>query len=203
MNSLITMYVFFDKKGDIKAITPTPDSMFESFQSANFPLSEVEEFLSGKKSSFNYHVKPATQLGTGGYKLIKKTNNVIITRSLDAYLTRVNTSGPWPILLITTDLITNTISLDLNTDYKEEFNEDAESNKDIFSGTTPVFLYITKKNNPYHLLHTVSFVPETLLGEMHMEFPYDPGIDLSTSSVYTKKLISSYGYKIKGKRHDI
>lgn len=203
MQTLITMYVFFDKKGNIKAITPDHDPMFENYESANFPLSEVEGFLSGSKSSFDYTVQLANQIGSTTYKIVKKVNNVVITRSLDSYITKVATSGPKPLLLITADLLTKTISIDLNTNYEEVFDDENEDRSDVFAGTTPINLYFTKKNNPYHLLHTVPFVPKDLLEDSHLEFQYSNDIDLSSSSVYTKKLISGYGYKIKGKRYVI
>ena len=198
------MYVFFDKKGDIKAITPNPDSMFDNYTSANFPLSEVEDFLNGTKNSFNYSVKQTSQLGSG-YKIIKKVSNVLVTRTLNSYITKVETptrSAP-PILLITTDLVNSVISLDLHPDFEEVRDDEDDDTEYIFSGTTPINLYLTKKNNPYHLLHTVPFTPKDLLGNLHLDFQYDSRIDLSSSSVYTKKLIDSYGYKIKGKRYVI
>lgn len=203
MSSLVMMYVFFDPKGDIKAITPNPDSVFDGFNSANFPLSEVEDFLLGIKNPFNYQVKKVANIDGFDYKLEKKVSNIIITRSLDTYLTPVSVAGPGtkPALLITTDLIKNKIYLDLDLNHEELIDE--QDHKSVFAGNTPINLYFTKKNNPYHLLYTLSFVPSLIQEEIHSTFSYDPKIDLSNSSVYTKKLISSYGYRVKGKRYGI
>lgn len=203
MSALIMMYVFFDSKGDIKAITPNPDSVFEGFSSATFPLAEVEDFLKGIKNPFNYSVKKTVHLEGYSFKLVKKDFKVVVTRSLDSYLTPVSsiTTGTKPALLITTDVMENTISLDLNINHDELI--DGEDHASAFAGNTPVNLYFTKKNNPYHLLHSIMFIPSILQQEIHAKFHYSPEIDLSKSSVYTRKLIGSYGYRIKGKRYGI
>ena len=72
MNTLVLMYVFYDKNGDIKAITPILDENFSiNFSSATFPLAEVEMFLTAQSSTFDYQVNKLTKFLAQPIRLLR------------------------------------------------------------------------------------------------------------------------------------
>jgi hypothetical protein len=199
---LILMYVYYDKNGDIKAITPTEDGGFcKNYNHILLPLAEVEPFIQGKKSTFEYMIKRTRKLEADSAKLVKKFLNVNLTRSMDNYLTKVSTESELdPIVKIIAKTSHKTIIVQLNSSYKEMYesgtNEEKEKIEEfINSGLSSV--YITEKNNPYNLLTTVSFAPKELFDKLRIVFKYNEDLDISSSSAYTKRLVSSYRYEIK------
>lgn len=207
MTSLVLIYVYYDKTGDIKAITPVPDDNLSSeFEYTMLALAEVEGFLRGQKNSFDYRIKKIyTAAGDAKHALVKKHLDVAVTRSLDSYLTQVSEiEASNSVIQIITNPNTCKITLLLNKDYKalQETGtiEEREGLLD-FAESGPSTVYITRKNNPYHLLYTLSFVPKLLLDETRMEFKYPETIDLRNSSAYTKRLVSNYVYAVRKGRN--
>jgi hypothetical protein len=99
MESLVMMYVYYDTQGNIKSITPAPDKQFnEEFQTATIPLPEVEIFLTGKRNPFDFVVKKVNKGIASEFKIIRKDNNISITRSLDNYLTVIDTDNKAPVI---------------------------------------------------------------------------------------------------------
>lgn len=206
MVSLVLMYVYFDKNGDIKAITPSLDvALSGQFSIATFPLSEVEPFLLGLKRTFDFTVKKVQRAIGDSYKIVRKEYKINLARSLENYMTQVNTArNEEPILTITTYLSSNTIKLELDPlfrDIPSQGSDEDFSEVENFINYPVSLLYFTEKNNPYHLLHTLKYYPKTLFDSGAIIFDIPPSIDLSNSSVYTKKIISSYGYRIRGTRN--
>lgn len=203
MTSLTLMYVYYDDDGDIKAISPMPDIAHkEYFQSATFPLAEVEMFLTGQKNPFDYTVKEVQRSGSKTVKIIRKVTTVNLTRTLDNYLTKVPPiRNDIPTINVNINLIDKNVSLRLDSHFigykngTEEEQDDAEAF--IKQGLSS--LYVTKKNDPYHHLFTVIFSPRELFEKERLYFDYDETLDLSDVSVYTKKIVKSYGLSIRGK----
>lgn len=204
MVSLVLMYVYYDKNGDIKAITPGLDLAMSDCGVATFPLTEVEGFLTGQKKTFDYTVKKVQRAVGESYKLSRKEYKLNLARSLENYITQVSTArDEEPIFTITTYLGSDTIKLEIDPMFRElaDIGQD-EVEEDIqnFINHPTSALYFTKKNNPYHLLHTLIYRPKELFDSGSMIFNFDHAIDLSGTSVYTKKIVASYGYKIRGRR---
>jgi hypothetical protein len=204
---LVLMYVYYDKNGDIKAITPTEDGAFDkSYNHVLLPLAEVEPFILGKKNSFDYMIKTTKKLTGDSSKLVKKYSNVNLTRSMDNYLTKVSTSSETePVVKIIVNS-GNVISLQLNQSYKDMYEEGSEEEKEkidefVTSGISAI--HITEKNNPYNLFTTISFSPRKLFDNLRIEFKYPEDLDLSSSSAYTKRLVASYQYVIKENRNAV
>lgn len=208
MVSLVLMYVFYDKNGDIKAITPNLDPALSlEFSVATFPLTEVEMFLVGQRNPFDFSIKKITRAGGDKVKIVRKEYEVNLTRTLDNYLTQVDMlRDQEPIIRIVLNLYENSIKLHLDPLYKDLLafgSEDEQDDVQSFINFPQSVLYFTKKNNPYHLLYSISFKPRELFENQTLEYDFGNEVDLSNSSVYTKKLVNSYGYKIKGKKNVI
>jgi hypothetical protein len=196
------MYVFFDRNGDIKAITPSlDDNLSTSFSTATFPLAEVEAFLTAERNTFDYYVKKIDKISGTTYKLIKKKSDISYTRTLDSYLTKVEDAKRYDnILLITNDVANKVVSVEIDKEFKTAYvgqrgSEEQQETMDDFFSRGPSIVYLTKRNNPYHLLFSFSFTPRDLLGAEKLYFNYTG--DYNEASVYTKKLITGYGYKEK------
>jgi hypothetical protein len=205
MVSLLLMYVYYDKNGDIKAITPSLDvSLSDQCAVATFPLTEVEAFLTGQKKTFDYTVKKIQRAVGESFKISRKEYKINLARSLENYITQVSTArDEEPILTITAYLGSSTIKLEIDPLFKDllDSGHDAEEDVQNFINHPSSALYFTRKNNPYHLLHTLVYKPRVLLDSGSMIFELKDTIDLSNSSVYTKKIVASYGYKIRGRRN--
>lgn len=208
MSALILMYVYYDNNGDIKAITPTPDvSLANEFSLAMFPVADVEIFLSGKRNPFDFTISKIKKITGETFKLVKKQTEVFLTRTLDNYLTKVEPfNESETILKIITDSPERKIILKLDSAYKELYktgSEEQQEDIDSFINHGASSLYFTKLNDPYYLYHTVSFVPREVFERDEVVFEYHEGIDLSNSSVYTKKILNSYGYYIRGRKYGV
>lgn len=194
------MYVFFDSNGDIKAITPSLDDGFNNTHSvATFPLEDVEMFLTAQKNTFDYHIKKIDKITGSTYKLTKKQSTISYTRTLDSYLTKIeNTTPKGNIITVVNNTKDRVISIELLKEFKEIYKNGSEDEQESVSdflkkGTS--ILYLTKKNNPYWLLFSFSFIPQDLFEKEILYFNYEN--NYNDTSVYTKKLINSYGYKEK------
>ncbi len=199
MKPLILMYVFYDKNGDIKAITPILDENYDvNFSVATFPLSEVELFLTAQKNTFDYSVKAVEKITGTAYVLVNKHSNINRVRALNTYLTKVETAvSNNNIILITNDANKGGIFIQINKTLKEIYVEglNPETQLDIFDSilnSGPSTIYLTEKNNPYHLLFSFSFLPKSLLDVDKLFFPYNN--KYTNTSVYTKKVVDGYGY---------
>lgn len=199
----VLMYVYFDRNGDIKAITPTASEVFsKDYEHMMVPLTEVEPFIMGTKNTFDYTVKRIKKVTGESFKLIRKVASVNITRSLDNYLTKIS---PYhldsdPVLRVIYKARYNVISLFLNETYKQLYNDGLEEEIEqieAFLNSGRSIIYITEKNNPYSLLFSFEFLPKDLFENLTLDFPVGEEVDLRNSSAYTKRLVDSYQYVIK------
>lgn len=202
MKQLILMYVYFDKNGDIKAITPTETEMYSrEFRHIMLPLEQIEDFITGKKNTFDYIIKTLRKVTGDTFKLTKKFANVNITRSLDTYLTKVNThTSTEPVVKIISHISHKSITVELNKSFKEMYAEGTEEEVEkieefINSGMSTI--YITEMNNPYNFYAKIDFVPRDLFEKLTISVAVPENIDLRKSSAYTKRLVESYFYVIK------
>lgn len=197
---LILMYLYFDSMGEIKAITPSPD-FDNKFKMSTFPLSEVEGFLTGEKNPFEFFIKEIERAGKFTYKISRKESKVPVVRSLSNYLTKVEPIGKsQPIIRIINDVVRRGITVKIDSYFTDLLKHGSEEEIEMvndFANAGPSTLYFTKRNNPYHFLHRVIFHPKDLCVNGSAFFEYN-NVDLSQSSVYTKKIAKTYGYLIKG-----
>jgi len=199
MTSLISMYVFFDVNGDIKAITPSLDeSLTKEFTSSVFSLTEVEPFLTGKRNISDYRIRGTKLSGGTRYRLEKKYSTIVYTRTLDNYLTKIDSKkDDNTIVSVANNVSQRTLTLRLSADFRDGFTIDTD-NDDVqeFINTTKSTIYITEKNNPYKLFYSINFSPRTLFEKGVIYFKYDEPFGTDTSA-YTKKIISGYSYEEK------
>ena len=198
MTSLILMYVYFDKNGDIKAITPSLDEAFSrDFSSATFPLSDVGPFLTAQKNTFDYTMKKSKTLSGVKFQIVRKfINAAVYTRTLDNYLTKIDENRKSDtIITIINDTFRKVISITLDAGFADMYNGEEEEQQEIvvnFRNSGMSNIYITEKNNPYHLLTTFTFSPELLFsGPAYLNYT---GTYTGTSA-YTKKIIGGYLYR--------
>ena len=200
MTILVMMYVFYDKNGDIKAIAPSADSFNDPNCSvATFPLSEVEGFLSGKKSTFNYQVQKLTTLAGVKFSITKKVVDVDYARTLDNYLTEIGIyKRDETIISVVNQKSHKVILVEIATEFKDMYTQGSDDEKDLvddFLKLGRISIYITKKHNPYHLLFSFSFTIQEFFTKGKLYFNYED--ECENTSAYTKKLIEGYGYKEK------
>jgi len=203
IRSLILMYVFYDANGDIKAITPALDEHFSSMYSfVTLPLPEVEMFLTSQKNTFDYYIKEIQKVDGSTHKLTKKNLTINYTRTLDNYLSKIEDVDTFKgnTLIVTNDTINKNIIVELNKSFRAAFTDSNISEEyqvlvEEFISKGPSTLYLTKRNNPYHLLFSCTFNPRGLINTDRLYFKYVG--NYNNTSVYTKKLVSGYGYKEK------
>ena len=204
MTPLILMYVYYDDDGDIKAISPVPDiSHKEYFNSATFPLPDVEMFLTGQRNPFDFTIKEINRPGSKGYKIARKSFAINLTRTLDNYLTKLETPREEiPAIRVKLNPIEKKIGLELDQVFKDLYklgNDEEQADVTSFINSGLSTIYFTAKNNPYHHLHSVVFSPRALFDAGALYFEYDNALDLSNASAYTKRIVKSYGFSIRGK----
>jgi len=201
MAMLEMMYVYFDSNGDIKTISPDPVIVSDSYSVATFPLSEVKDILEGKKNPFDYYVKITKSVAGTLHKITRKqVLEVSYVRTLDNFLTEVKTMAKSAdaFVLIENIVSEKKIKISLNDIVKVLLHEGNDKDQDTvnsFINHTSTSLFFTRKNDPYFLLHTLIFSPKELFEKSELFWDYN--VDLSDSSVYTKKLLDGYSYRIK------
>jgi len=201
MAMLEMMYVYFDSNGDIKTISPDPVIVSDSYSVATFPLTEVKEILEGKRNPFDFYVKLTKGIAGTSYKITRKQSlEISLIRTLDNFLTEVKTMSKSAdaFLLIENIVKEKKIKISLNKSVKnllEEISDTEQDTVNSFINHTSTSLFFTRKNDPYFLLHTLIFSPKELFEKSELFWDYN--VDLSDSSVYTKKLLDGYSYRIK------
>jgi len=201
MSMLEMMYVYFDINGDIKTISPDPITMSDSYSSATFPLSEVEGFLLGKKNPFEFYIKSIKGITGIVYKITRKqVIDISLVRKLDNFLTEVKTmpKSSDAFLLIENISKEQKIKITINKVLSLLLNEGDDKDQEAitaFMNNPSSSIFFTKKGDPYFLLYTLTFSPKELFDKGELFWDYS--VDLSNTSVYTKKIIEGYSYRIK------
>lgn len=199
----VLMNVYYDNVGDIKAITPSEDpGLSAEYLFAPIPIAEVELFLLGQRNPYDFYVSKTKANGVEKFKITKKETKVDLTRSLDNFLTKVSDKEVAnSILRIIAMPNKKTIRLQVDPEFVKlltsgDDDERSEVEKFIQQGNS--ILYFTRYNNPFHHLYSLHFNPRILFQSGELLVSYNEKIDLFNSSVYTKKLLKSYTYKIEG-----
>jgi hypothetical protein len=201
MAMLEMMYVYFDINGDIKTISPDPVIVSDSYTVATFPLSEVKDILEGNKNPFDFYVKSSKGIGGTTHKITRKqVLEVSYVRTLDNFLTEVGTmkKSADAFVLIENFTKEKKIKISLNAVVKMLLNEGDDKDQETvtsFINNPSTSLFFTRKKDPYFLLHTLIFSPRELFEKSELFWDYN--VDLSASSVYTKKLLDGYSYRIR------
>ena len=191
------MYVYFDINGDIKTISPDPIMVSESYSVATFLLTDVEGFLTGKKNPFDYYVKITKQT----YKITRKqVLDISYVRTLDNFLTEIKTlpKSADAFVLIENIVEEKKIKISLNKIVRVLLEDGSDVDQETvssFINHSSTALFFTRKSDPYYLLHTLTFSPRELFDRSELYWDYT--VNLSNSSVYTKKILDGYSYRIK------
>lgn len=191
------MYVYFDKAGNIKAITDSENSQFENFEVATFPLKEVKIFLDKNPSDpGSYTINKIKRLDGIKYTLVKKNKEVTLTRTLDGYLCKIPAATNKTMISIINNTDDKLIKISFKQEIIEKYNAGAEDNVDEifdFLNLGPLDIYITSKNNPYNLLYSFKYIPRELFDKGVLYFNYIS--KLKNTSAYAKKASCGYGYR--------
>lgn len=185
MNNTDSMIIYYDNKGDIKAITPDNDVNFSEYKSISVPFGDVKDFLTTEKSVINYYIKQNKKEKNIVYSIeLKKSITSSLKRTLDTYLTKVGSiSTNDSIIIITNNTKEQKLYFELNSSLdnsvfsKEEIIE-------LFKQEIVTF-YLTKRNNPYYLLNQYTFPIFDLIKNKKINFSYTQ--DYKNTSIYTKK----------------
>lgn len=195
------MYVYSDANGDIKAISPDPVIVSDSYSVAMFPLTEVKDILEGKKNPFDFYVKISKNIAGTTHKITRKqVLEISYIRTLDNFLTEVKTMSKSADAFVLIENFTKEkkIKISLNDIVKVLLHEGDDKDQEAvtsFINNTSTALFFTRKGDPYFLLHTLTFSPKELFDKGELYWDYN--VDISDSSVYTKKILDKYSYRIK------
>lgn len=196
MTEVTSMFVYFDTDGDIKLISPVNTDKIELCTSAEFPISSVEGFLTGKSKPHDFHV---VKLSNNVYTISKKkTFEIDLKRTLDSYLTEIVEKTKNVSVLIENNISIKNIRISINPGLRELlYNED--DNNDIgirnFFQTNSVPLFFTKKHDPYFLLFSTEFSPALLLKKGYVIIEYAG--NLRNASLFTTRILDGYSYTVK------
>lgn len=198
MTSLVLMYVYFDVNGDIKAITPSLDEgLARTCRVSTFPLDQVEPFLKGQKNTFDYKVKSVEKDDSISYMLTQKIQ-VTYARSLDNYLTQISTELENPIISLTHYISEKLFILRISKAFKRMEGEGTpmqQEDVEDFLRKGQTTIYITRKNNPYEMFYSISFLPKVLFENGEISYTYRG--EFYNTSAYTKKIVNGYRYTEK------
>lgn len=199
--NLELMYVLFDIRGEIKSISPSPQyNVDPAFTTVTFPLKDVEDFLLGKKSTFDYYIQRVRKVGGKEFKITRKHTEVSYVRTLDNFLTEVKPMARIrdAVIGIENFIDEKKIKLTMNPILKimlDEGTDEEVENIENFINSSTSYVFFTRKNDPYLHLHTMSFLPKDLFEKEEMYFSYEA--DLSNASVYTRKVVEGYSYSAR------
>ena len=191
------MYVYFDGSGEIKSISPDPSAAISAtYRAIMVPVSDVEGFLLGKKNPFNYFIKGIERLGTTTYTITRKEPPNAF-RNVDNFLTEIGSvaRSDDANILIENYINDKVLKISINTVIKDLLVEgtDAEINRlSILLDAPAIYLFFTKKKDPYYLIDTVSVSPKAIFDTDILHIDYTA--NLSNVSVFTKKLLNGYAY---------
>lgn len=197
MEQMINIY--FDTKGNIRSVTPVKDENFSKLEVAEFPLSMVEMFLTGKASLSNYLIDKFKIKGTVAHKITKKSRDTVYVRSIDNYPVKIDViSDVGRTVIIENRVKEKVIAISIDNKFKNLYDKGTEEEQEAVAnfleqGTTSV--YITQKNEPYFLLFTVRFLPRQLFNEGTLYINYED--DCYSTSAYAKRIIGGYTYSEK------
>ena len=200
--TLEMMYVYFDKAGDIKCIAPeSSDELVSEFRFAMFPINDVEMFLTGKKNSFDYFVETIKRVVDVSYRITRKpVLELNQTRLVENYLVEIM---PLPrskdaTILIENSLQEREITISLNPGVRSLLIDGTDAEQDVLRklvNTQLSSLFFTRKHDPYFLITTISFSPKLLFSKSFIKIQYED--DLSSASLFTKRLLDGYSYSVK------
>lgn len=197
MTEVTSMFVYFDAEGDIKSISPVNTEKIELCTSAEFPISSVEEFLTGKSKPHEFQVLKLS--GTNTYTISKrKIIEIDLKRTLDSYLTEVTEKTKNVSVLIENNTRLKRIRISIIPGIRQLLESETDEN-DMglrkFFNTPSLQLFFTKKHDPYFLLFSLEFSPRSLLDRGVISFDYKT--NLRNTSLFTTRILDGYSYTVK------
>ena len=177
----IKRYVCFQEDGTIYKITNKPD---ERFQNLELDFSEVEDFITGKKSLLEHKVEFDFVEKQYSIKNQKQVND---DKLMWAFLYEIPTTVPKEKqIIITKDNANKQWVLGVDSAFEKEIND-----KKIMLDMTKYFFSVTKQNDPNVLYKLLNF-DETL----KLPFTDDFEFDDKDISVYTTRRFDSYFFEV-------
>jgi hypothetical protein len=176
----IKRYVCFEEDGSIYKITNKPD---DRFQNLEVDFSEVEDFITGKRSLLEHKVE---------FDFIEKKYNIKSQKQLNddklmwAFLYEIPTTMPEEKQIVITK---NNLKKQWQLSIDEEFEKQINDQK-ITIDMSNYFFSVTKQSDPNVLYKLLNF-DET----MQLPFTKDFEFDDSKISVYTTRRFDSYYYE--------
>lgn len=188
------MFVYYDKNGDIKSISPVEDLNSE-FKKATVDITTVEHLLTGELNPGNFIIR---ELKDKTFIIVEKPS---ITeqriRYLDPFFIELQYNNT-ALVKIVNDIKNNKIDLELSDEfYRILRDKDHEHNESVslFAGIKSTPMYFTKFGDPYILLSTINFSPNELTIKKTLSLTYTDNIH--NSSVFTRRILETYSYTVK------
>jgi hypothetical protein len=177
----IKRYVCFEEDGSIYKITNKAD---DRFQNLEVDFSEVEDFITGKRSLLEHKVE---------FDFIEKKYNIKSQKQLNddklmwAFLYEIpNTEPKEKQIIIKKNNVKKSWELHVDETFKKEL-----SDQKIAVDMTNYFFSVTKQSDPNVLYKLLNF-DET----MQLPFTEDFEFDDSEISVYTTRRFDSYFFEV-------
>ena len=191
------MYVYFDEPGNIKCIAPAEDAdHHEKFLCTKKPVVEVYKFITGELAPNKFKVKKIDGK-VNEYEIVKRNNTVSYIRSMDRFLTEISLGYERNYELeIIADKDSKTLTFKLVEGLRKELLESVDDiNLAGIHGMRVLKFYCTTKNDPSILVESYEVpVGKLLTGEVHVDFT----VDIEKFSIFTRRVLNNYGYKIIG-----
>ena len=194
------MYVYFDDTMNIVGISPLLDAdlLAKGSRHTRFPIDEVAPFITGERNLSTHYVSPLKDDPTK-YAIKAKSIEVNYIRTLDRFLTEIDQgqSSESAHLTIINNIKEKKIIFSLSPKVKYNIlqDESIETKNITINGMPELDFFFTVKNDPSFLILYVPIKTNELVGEPMIVVNYS--VDLSESSLFTKKIFDNYVYEVK------
>lgn len=184
------MLVYFNDSGEIQCISPVADPSLEGSLCAEFPREEVIDFITGAKRMYAHFVAKEVKDNVERFSIFEKAKGTSDVKVIDRFLTEVRSIPGNYDLLFEVDTCKCVVRVSLSGTYNQL------QNKSVIWNFKQLEFYVTYLGDPNYLIDTI-VVDATLLVTQDVFVNYDPGkIDFSVASVYTKKILGKYQYRM-------
>jgi hypothetical protein len=192
------MYVYFDDAGNIKCISPIEDSAHhDKFMSTKLPIVEVYKFITGELAPNKYKIEKR-EGKVNEYYVKKRNSEVSYVRTLDRFLTEVTEGYEQDHELeIIADEKNKAMTFRFTDRVRKDINESVDdASQATIHGLKMLKFYVTTKNDPSMLIESFHVPVSGLLGEKEVVMDYT--VDIENYSIFTRRVLNRYGYKIIG-----
>jgi hypothetical protein len=192
------MYVYFDDAGNIKCISPIQDSdHHEKFMSTKLPIAEVYKFITGELAPNKYKIEKR-EGKVNEYYVKKRNSEISYVRTMDRFLTEVPEGYEADYELeIVADEKNKSITFRFVDGVRENILESVDDiHQATIHGLKILKFYCTTRNDPSMLIESFNVPVNKMLSDGEVVMDYT--VDIKDYSIFTRRVLNRYGYKIIG-----